>query len=177
MALTRQKKEDTVADVQALLAGSKLTVFARYQGTAVKDMQQLRSQAKDSGTTVKVIKNRLFKKALESVGNLNQADISDLKGQLLYAFNDSDEVAPAQNLAGFAKSNPQVEFVGAITADGQLLSAQDVQMLADLPSKEQLRGQLVGLIASPLSGFSAVLSGNIRGVMNVLSARADQLNG
>jgi large subunit ribosomal protein L10 len=177
MALTRQKKEDTVADVQALLAGSRLTVFARYQGTAVKDMQELRSQAKDSGTTVKVIKNRLFRKALESVNGLKQADAAGLKGQLLYAFNDSDEVAPAQSLAGFAKSNPQVEFVGGITQDGQLLSAEDVQMLADLPSKDQLRGQLVGLIASPLSGFTTVLAGNVRGVMNVLNARAEQLNG
>jgi large subunit ribosomal protein L10 len=177
MALTRQKKEDTVTDVQALLAGSKLTVFARYQGTAVKDMQELRSQARDNGTTVKVIKNRLFKKALESVDGIEPADISDLKGQLLYAFNDSDEVAPAQSLAEFAKSNPQVEFVGGITGDGQLLSAADVQLLANLPSKDQLRGQLVGLIASPLSGFTAVLAGNVRGVMNVLNARAEQLNG
>ena len=177
MALTRQKKEDTVADVQALLAGSKLTVFARYQGTAVKDMQELRSQAKDNGTTVKVIKNRLFKKALEAVDGIKPADISDLKGQLLYAFNDSDEVAPAQSLAGFAKNNPQVEFVGGITGEGQLLSASDVQLLANLPSKDQLRGQLVGLIASPLSGFTAVLAGNVRGVVNVLNARAEQLNG
>ena len=177
MALTRQKKEDTVSEVQALLAGSKLTVFARYQGTTVKDMQQLRAQARENGTAVRVIKNRLFAKAATSVDSLSSADIGSLKGQLLYAFNASDEVAPAQNLAEFAKTNPQLEFVGGITQDGQLLSADDVKSLAALPGKQQLRGQLVGLIASPLSGFTTVLAGNIRGVLNVLDARAESLNG
>ncbi|HEX5395105.1 MAG TPA: 50S ribosomal protein L10 [Candidatus Saccharimonadales bacterium] len=177
MALTRQKKESTVTEIQELLAGSKLTVFAKYQGTSVKDLQELRSQAKTSGTNVKIIKNRLFIKALESVDTLKHSDTASVKGQLLYAFNSDDDVAPAQSLAGFAKTNPQVEFVGGFTSDGRLLSAEDVQILASLPSKEQLRGQLVGLIASPLSGFSAVLAGNVRGVLNVLNARAENLNG
>jgi large subunit ribosomal protein L10 len=94
---------------------------------------------------------------------------------LLYAFNSEDEVAPAQNLQAFAKTNPTLEFVGAITADGQFMSAEDVKALANLPSKEQLRAMLVGTIAAPLSGFVNVLSGNIRGVLNVLNARAEAL--
>jgi len=62
------------------------------------------------------------------------------------------------------------------SSDGKFLAAEDVKVLAALPSKEQLRGQLVGTIAAPLSGFVNVLAGNVRGVLNVLSARADQLS-
>ena len=64
MALSREKKETTVKEVHDLLAGSKITVFAHYQGTPVQSMQELRSQAKENGTTIRVIKNRLFKKAV-----------------------------------------------------------------------------------------------------------------
>lgn len=176
MAVSRENKEATLNQIEALLANSKITVFARYQGTTVKSMQELRAQSKASGTELKVLKNRLFKKALQSSPHLKAIDTNALSGQLIYAFNENDEVAPAQNLANFAKSNPQVEFVGAVTKDGQLLSAEDVNHLASLPTKDQLRGQLVGLIASPLTGLVSVMTGNIRGVVNVLNARADSLN-
>lgn len=175
MALSRQKKEDTVSEVQDLLKKSRITVFARYEGTPVQSMQELRSQAKDSGTTVRVVKNRLFKQALAATESLNGISTDSLKGQLVYAFNDSDEVAPAQNLAAFAKTNPQIEFVGAITVDGQLLDAEDVKSLASLPTKDQLRAQFLATISSPFSGVANVLAGNIRGVLNVLNARAESV--
>lgn len=175
MALTKDKKQSVIDEVNSLLGASKLTVAAAYQGTGVKALQQLRKEAKQSGTTVKVIKNRLVIKSLESNDKLKSADVSALKGQLLYAFNAEDEVAPAQALAAFAKKNPSLQFVGAITEDGQFIGAEDVKALAALPSKEQLRAQLVGIIAAPLSGFINVLNGNVRGVLNVLNARAEAI--
>ncbi len=175
MALSKQKKSDIVSEVSELLARSKLTVIARYKGTPVKAMQQLRKQATENQTQVMVIKNRLVKKAIEQSPTFKDVDASVLQGQLLYAFSSEDEVAPAQSLANFAKTEPQIEFVGALTADGQLLEPQDVSALAQLPSKDQLRGILAGTIAAPLSGFVGVVSGNIRGVLNVLNARAEQL--
>lgn len=177
MALTKEKKADVIRTTSDLLAGSKLTVVAKYQGTSVKSLQQLRKDASADGTKVQVIKNRLFKLALAGDERFKGIDPSLLNGQLIYAFNDEDEVAPAQGLAKFAKNEPQLEFVGAITADGRFLAAEDVKALADLPSKEQLRAMLVGTIAAPLSGFVNVMSGNVRGVLNVLSARASQLEG
>lgn len=174
MPLTRDEKNQVVAQVSELLAGSKLTVVAQYQGTGVKQMQELRRQARESSTVIKVVKNRLVRQALLATDNLKDTDTSVLTGQLLYAFNADDEVAPAQALANFAKQNPTIEFVGAITADGQLMSIEDVKALASLPSKDQLRAQLVGTLAAPLSGFVNVLNGNLRGFLNVLSARAEQ---
>jgi large subunit ribosomal protein L10 len=176
MALSKDKKVQVVAEVSELLSTSKLTVLAKYSGTPVKAMQELRRQARDNGTTVSVIKNRLMKKALQSDSRFQDSEFSLLTGQLMYAFNPDDEVAPAQVLAKFAKDQPQIEFIGAFRSDGSFLAADDVKVLAALPSKEQLRAQLVGTIAAPLSGFVNVISGNIRGVLNVLSARAEHLS-
>jgi large subunit ribosomal protein L10 len=175
MALSKDKKTEVVSKVSDLLGSSKLTVVAKYSGTSVKSMQELRRTAQGSQTTVSVVKNRLVKKALAGNDRFKELDSSLLNGQLMYAFNPIDEVAPAQVLANFAKNQPQIEFVGAISADGQMLSADDVKALAALPSKDQLRAQLVGTISAPLSGFVNVMSGNVRGVLNVLSARADSI--
>jgi large subunit ribosomal protein L10 len=175
MALSKEKKAEVVSEVGELLAKSKLTVVAKYPGTSVKAMQSLRHEARQNGTTVKVIKNRLFKLALGANPTLKKVDSSTLSGQLLYAFNAEDEVAPAQSLANFAKTEPQLQFVGAISAEGQFLPAEDVKALASLPSKDQLRGLAVGTIAAPLSGFVNVLAGNVRGILNVLNARSQQL--
>jgi large subunit ribosomal protein L10 len=175
MALSKDKKAEVINEVSELLNTSKLTVVAKYSGTSVKSMQELRRTAKDSRTTISVVKNRLVKKALEGNEKFAGSYADILSGQLMYAFNSEDEVAPAQVIANFAKNEPQIEFVGAIGADGSLLSAQDVKALAGLPSKDQLRAQLAGTIAAPLSGFVNVMSGNVRGVLNVLNARADQL--
>jgi large subunit ribosomal protein L10 len=175
VALSRQRKEELVAEVASLLEGSKLTVLAKYSGVSVKSMQSLKRASKENQTTVKVVKNRLVVKAIESLDKFKDTDTDALTGQLLYAFNSEDEVAPAQLLANFAKSEPSVEFVGAFSEDGAFLGAEDVKALASLPSKDQLRGQLVGLFASPLSGFVGVMSGNLRSIFNVLNSRAQAL--
>lgn len=174
MALSRSKKDEIISEVSELLGSSKLTVVAKYEGTTVKALQTLRREAKQNGTKVSVVKNRLVIKALEQSGK-KDVDTSALSGMLLYAFNAEDEVAPAQALNNFAKTNPSLTFVGAITADNSFIGPEDVKALASLPGKEQLRAMLVGTLAAPLSGFVNVLSGNVRGVLNVLNARAEAL--
>jgi large subunit ribosomal protein L10 len=174
MALSRDKKAEVVSEVADLLGRSKMTVLAKYSGTSVKAMQELRRQSRDNGTTVKVVKNRLFRQALSGNDKFKDVDLEGLSGQLIYAFNTDDEVAPAQNLATFAKDQPQIEFVGGINADGQFLSAEDIKVLASLPSKDQLRAQLIGTINAPASGLVSVLAANIRGLLNVLNAKAEQ---
>jgi large subunit ribosomal protein L10 len=175
MALTKDRKNTIVSDTINLLQTSKITVIAVYTGTNVPAMQMLRKQAMESNTAVKIIKNRLVVKALQQSDVFKSLDTSFLTGQLLYAFNPDDEILPAQALSNFAKSNQSLSFVGALTNDGRFISAEDVQALANLPTKDQLRGQLVSVICSPLSGFVGVLSGNVRSILNVLSARATQL--
>src|SRR3990167_4740816 len=161
MALTKEKKAEVVSELTDLLSSSKMTVISAYQGTPVKSLQQLRREARENGTKVKVIKNRLVIKAIKSSDTFKDIDTSVLNGMLLYAFNSEDEVAPAQVIANFAKTQPTLQFVGAINSDGMFIGAEDVKILANLPSKVQLRGILAGTVAAPLSGFINVLTGKI----------------
>ena len=177
MALSQEKKQAVVDNLVEQLSNSKITVMAQYTGLTVKEAQELRNQAKENGTTLVVVKNRLVKVAMNQVESLKDVDTSSLQGQLMYAFNPEDEVAPAQTLANFSKTHPAIELKGAFESSGAMMDEAQVKQLASLPSKEQLRGQLVGTIAAPLSGFVNVLSGNMRGLMNVLNAREEQLQG
>src|SRR5260370_5304320 len=126
MALTKQKKNEVVADVASLLSSSKMTVIAAYPGTTVKAMQALRKQARGNGTQMRVVKNRLVIKAIQQNDQLKSADTAALNGQLLYAFNSEAEAAPAQIIANFANTSPTLEFVRAITADAKFLSYYEV---------------------------------------------------
>jgi large subunit ribosomal protein L10 len=91
---------------------------------------------------------------------------------LLYAFNGEDEVAPAQSLYNFAKANPSLQFVGAITADGQFIGADEVKALAILPGKNQLIAGLINTLNSPVRGVMSGLSGNLSALLSGLEAKA-----
>ena len=172
MALSKPKKDEVVAEVTELLGTSKMTVVAKYQGTTVKALQQLRRDAKANGTKVKVVKNRLVVKAVQATDNLKDVDTSSLQGMLLYAFNADDEVAPAQILSQFAKSNPTIEFVGALSADGKFVGADDVKALANLPSKDVLIAQVVATLLSPVNDVTNALSGNLHALLDGVEAKA-----
>ena len=166
MALTKSEKDDVVAEVAELLSTSKMTVVAKFQGTTVKALQSLRKDAKATGTRVKVVKNRLVIKALQQNDALKSVDVSLLEGMLLYAFNAEDEVAPSQSLNTFAKANPTLEFVGAITAEGLFINADSVKDLAGLPSKNQLIAQVVATLLSPVHDVTNALSGNLHALLD-----------
>lgn len=172
MALSKTQKDDVVAEVADLLKSAKMTVVAKYQGTTVKALQQLRRDARGNGTRVKVVKNRLVIKALQQNDSLKDVRTSDLQGMLLYAFNSEDEVAPAQALKEFAVANPTIEFVGAFSADGTYMDAAQVKTLADLPSKETLIGQVVETLLSPVNDVTNALSGNLHALLDGVRDKA-----
>jgi large subunit ribosomal protein L10 len=174
MALTKDKKNEVVDEVSKLLADSKMTVVAAYQGTPVKALQTLRRQGKDNGTTMKVVKNRLVIKALAASEQHKDADTSALNGMLLYAFNNQDEVAPAQVIANFAKTQPSLSFVGAFTEEGNFIGADDVKALAALPNKPQLIAGIINTLNSPVRGVVSSLSGNLHGLLGALEAKASK---
>lgn len=172
MALTKSQKQDVIDEVVELLSGSKMTVIAKYEGTGVKALQTLRRDARANGTKVKVIKNRLVIQAIKKSDELKDLDTDALRGMLLYAFNSDDEVAPAQSLHSFAKLNPTLEFVGAISAEGKFLDAETVKSLAVLPGKNQLIAGLIKTLNSPVQGIVSGLSGDLHGLLKGLEAKA-----
>ena len=172
MALTKVEKQAVIDEVADLLGSSKMTVVAEYKGTTVKAMQTLRRTAKENGTTVRVVKNRLVRQAALKHDALKATDTSALEGMLVYAFNDGDEVAPAQVLDAFAKTNPSIKFVGAISAEGKFLTADEVKALAGLPSKNDLIAQVVATLLSPVHDITNGLSGNLHALLDGVGEKA-----
>lgn len=172
MALSKSDKQAVIQEVGDLLDSSKMTVVATYEGTPVKALQQLRRDARDNGTKVKVVKNRLVIQAIKANDKLKSTSTDALEGMLLYAFNNEDEVAPAQSLHNFAKTNPTLKFVGAITAEGEFIGADEVKALAVLPGKNQMIAGLINTLNSPVRGIMSGLGGNLHGILQGLEAKA-----
>ena len=175
MAISRDKKQELVTELNELFATAKSTAAASYPGVTVAEMQELRKMAREENITIKVVKNRLVRVAMSENANLKNADTGLLKGQLIYAFSSEDEVAPAQILAKFGKTHPSVELIAGFDALGTSYSTEEVKALASLPTKDQLRGQVVSVIAAPLTQFLGVANGAQRGFAQVLSQRAEAI--
>jgi large subunit ribosomal protein L10 len=175
MAISRDKKQALVAELTSLFNNAKASAAATYTGLSVAEAQELRAAAREAGVTIKVVKNRLVRVVLQHSDTYKQAETGLLTGQLLYAFSNEDEVAPAQVLANFAKKHPAIQLVVGFDASGSTLDTAAVTALATLPSKDQLRGMLLSTIAAPLTNFLGVANGAQRGFARVLSQRAEQL--
>lgn len=176
MAISRDKKQALVSEFAAALGASKMTVAARYGGINVAELQQLRRSAREADVSIKVIKNRLVRVAMTQTPSHAASDTSLLDGQLLYALSESDEVAPAQVLAAFARTHESMQLVAGYDAAGTALDTAAVRALAELPTKDQLRGMVVSTIAAPLSQMLGVLNGAQRGFAQVLSQHAENLS-
>lgn len=170
MALTKDEKSDVIKEVSELLRNSKMTVVANYKGVTVKSIQALRKLAKENGTNIKVIKNRLVIQALTNVEIMKEVDTTSLKEQLLYAFNAEDEVSPAKALSDYAKKDPALEFVGAITAEGKFISAEEVKALASLPGKNQIIAGIINTLQSPVRNTMNALGDNIHSYLQAIEA-------
>ena len=175
MAISRDKKNTLIAELAELFADSKGVVGAAYTGLSVADLQELRAAARATNVIIKVAKNRLVRVVLAENTKFKTADTSLLTGQLVYAFSSTDEVAPAQVLAKFAKTHPELKLVVGFDGSGTSLDTAMVIAIAELPTKDQLRGQLVSVLAAPLSQFLNVANGAQRGFAQVLSQRAEAI--
>ena len=172
MAISKDKKKTLVADLTELLSSSKMTVYAKYQGLTVAELQELRKSARENGVKIKVVKNRLVRVAMGEIAVYKDTDTTGLEGQLLYAVSDSDEVAPAKVLANFAKEHDALEIAGAFSDTGANIAVEDVKALAALPSKNELIAQVVAQLLSPVTDSVSALSGGLSGIVSGLEAHA-----
>lgn len=171
MAKTRAQKEQIVTELAELLSEGKSFVLSDYSGMSVSEVQDLRKKMKDQDGEFMVVKNKLFKLALEKAGL--SLENFDFTGPIALTVSRADEVASAKETYEFAKECEALEIKAGLL-EGSMLSKEDVVSLAQLPSKEQLLGQLVGTLNAPISGFVRVLAGPSRGLVTALSAVADQ---
>ncbi len=171
MAISKTKKQELVAELNEILSEAKMAVFAQYTGISVKDMQVLRRSAREAGVTIKVVKNRLVRVAMSQIKTLKDTSTDALKGQILYAFSNTDEVAPAQLLDKFAKDHPELVLIGAFSGEGANLDTAETTSLAKLPSKNELIAQVVATLQSPVNDVMSSLNG-LGGILNALEANA-----
>ncbi len=169
MPKTRQQKEEILNKVLENIKNSKSVVFANFEGLKVKEVEELRKKCKEAGVEYFVAKKTLLKKALEEEGYSDY----DLPGEVGSAFSMEDEVAAAKVLNDFAKDHEQLQFIAGIL-ENNMIDAEGVKNLAKLPSKDELLAKMVGSLKAPVSGFVNVLSGNLRGLVQVLNAIKEQ---
>lgn len=170
---TREQKKSIVNGLVEKLKKAKAVVFSDYKGLIVKDMTTLRRDLEKEGTSLKVAKKTLIQLALKEAGF--EVDVKKLEGQLALAISEKDEVVAAKLIAALAKRNENIKILGGLLGSKEL-TAEEVQALAKLPSKEELLAKLVGTINGPVSGFVNVLAGNLRGLVQVLKGISEAKN-
>jgi large subunit ribosomal protein L10 len=166
MAITKAKKQEVVKEISDKLTRQKSMVFADFTGLKVKDLSNLKKSLKLSVSEFKVAKKTLMAVAF----NDQKIDIDPelMPGQVALVFGYEDEVAPARVVYEFSRTNEHLKIIGGYL-QGQALSVDQVVSLAKLPTREQLLGNLVGCLSSPMRGFAQVLNGNLRGLVMALS--------
>ena len=170
--MERAEKREVVGALQASFAEAGSIVVARNAGLTVADLETLRKQMKQAGGTVKVAKNRLAKLALKET---DTADISALfTGPTVIAYA-TDPITAPKIAAAFADKNQKFEILGgAMGKTG--LDANSVKALATLPSLDQLRATLAGMLKQPATRIAAVLQAPGGAVARVISAHAEKSN-
>ena len=167
-------KYELVDGLKEKLSKTKAVFVAEYRGMTVAQSTDLRKKVREAGGELKVAKNTLFKIAMKESG-LSELPDEMTAGPNIYAICYDDPVAVAKVLKEYANDKTQKAFIlkGGLLESQQLNLAQ-VMALADLPSKEVLRGQVVRTIAAPLSGLVNVLSGTMRNFVTCLAQIRDK---
>jgi len=171
MALRLEDKKLFVKEVNAVAGDSLSAVAAEYRGLTVAEMTDLRRNARNSGVYLRVVKNTLARRAIE--GTEFECMSETLKGPLLLAFAKEDPGAAARVIKDFAKEHDALKAV-SLSVGGQLLQASDLSKLADLPTLDQARAMLLGVMIAPMTKLARTLAEPPAMLARTLSARGAQ---
>ena len=161
------EKIDQVGQLVETLNSSKAVYLADFTGVDVASVTQLRSELRQASIGYQVVKNRLAKLAVAQAG---MDDLDEyFTGPTAIAYSEEDPVEPAKILQKFIEDGGKLTLKSGFV-DGQLVSSDQIQALASLPSREELYGKVVGGIQAPLYGFAAVPSGLLRNLVGALAA-------
>jgi large subunit ribosomal protein L10 len=170
-SVNRQEKAELIETLQTTLNASTTVVVTHQVGMTVAESSDLRAKMREAGAGFKVTKNRIAKLALKGTR------YEELEGMFTgpTAIGTSDDpVAAAKALVDFAKANDKLTVIGG-SMDGKILDKAGVEALAKMPSLDELRGRLVGLIQAPAAKVARVTQAPAGKVARVIKARADQL--
>lgn len=168
--MDRAEKREVVSSLHDVFAKTGVVVVAHYAGLTVSDMTKLRRDMQDAGGKVKVAKNRLVKLALEGTDAHGIAEL--LKGPTCIAYSE-DPVAAPKVAVKFAKANDKFVILGGAMGP-TVLDAKGVGSLASLPSLDELRGKLIGLIQAPASKIARTINEPGAQLARVFAARGKE---
>lgn len=171
--MKRAEKKEMVKVLREKVLASKASILTDFTGLKVKDMNKLRSQLRESGSELKVVKNRLAQLAVKDT--VAEPLIEFLKGPNALTFGYDDPVLPVKILHDFAKDFPQLKLEAGII-EGRLFSGDEIAELTKIPGKKVLTAQLLGLLNAPTANFVGVLKavlGNFLGVLNAIKEKKE----
>lgn len=168
--MDRSQKSELVSSLRGTFESASIVVVTHYIGLTVSDMGDLRTQMRNAGASFKVTKNRLTRLALEGTPYEQLGDL--FTGPTAIAYSD-DPVAPAKVAVDFAKKNEKLVVLGGAMG-ATLLDTDGIKQLATLPSLDELRAKIVGMLNTPATRIAGVLQAPGGQIARVLSARAQQ---
>ena len=169
--MKRSDKKDFVQKLKEEIDNSSSVIVTHYSGLTVDESEQLRSEMRNNGAKFKVTKNRLTKLALQQT---QFKDISDLfNGPTAIAYSD-DPVAPAKVAVSFEKKLEKFKIIGG-GYDGEKINLDKINFLATLPSIDELRGKIVGLISAPAQRIASIMKEPAGQVARLISAQSESL--
>jgi large subunit ribosomal protein L10 len=169
--MDRAKKPQVVSDLNAVFNEISVVVVTRNLGLTVAQSTMLRNKMRDAGATYKVTKNSLAKIATK--GTVYESISDMLTGPIALA-SSKDPVAAAKVVAEFAKTNDKLEIVGGAMGS-TLLDADGVKALATMPSLDELRAKIVGLVQAPATKIVQIIQAPAGQIARVLSAHAEKM--
>ncbi len=164
--MERTEKAEVVKDLSGLFAGAGSVVVAHYSGMTVAQMSDLRARMRAAGASFKVAKNRLVVRALQGTDAESIAHL--FKGPTGIAVS-ADPVAASKVAVAYAKENDKLVILGGVVGK-QALDASGVKALAELPSLDELRGKIVGLLQAPATKIAGVLAAPAGQLARVIGA-------
>ena len=170
--MNRDEKEAAVKEISSELESAGAIFAVDYRGISVPQAAELRSKLRDSDASFSVVKNRLAKRATDGTDAAAALD-EHLVGPTALTFVRGDAVVAAKTISDFIKANDVLAYKGGLM-DGATLAPEQFNAIAKLPGVEILRGQLVGLAASPLSGVVRTLNQLLAGLAQQLGQVAEQ---
>ena len=151
--LTKEQKKNYISEMTTQFENSKAVMVTHYQGLTMTQLDELRAQMREHGIIFKITKNRITKLALE---NTKCKDLSDLfTGPTAVAFGE-DAIMSARILSNFAKDNENLKLIGGIM-DTEVLDQAGVQNVASLPTLDEARANIVGILNAPASKLISIL--------------------
>ena len=151
--MNKNKKKSYIEEMKGFFKKTTSVFVTHYQGLTVKDIDQLRSEMRKHGILFKITKNRITKLALE--GSKFKKLENLFSGPTAVAFSE-DAITSAKILTKFAKSNPNLKIIGGIM-ENEPLSVTDVEKIATLPTLNEARANIVGILATPAQKIMSIL--------------------